>query len=369
MSLLPSSLGTRPRLAIEIRPEGVVAARADENSSSIAALSRSEFPAGTAVPLLRPGTTAAHTPAEAAPAPAIIPSDRAAIVAAVRKSLDSVAQRGRETSLIIPDSAVRVLLLDFDELPGKPAEALPVVRFRLKKLLPFDADDAAISYQVMASMRGLVRVLAVAMPRELVTGYESIIREAGFEPGAVLPSTLAALAGLPESDTPRLIVNVSRDSVTTAIVHAHLLLLHRTLDLRTDDLPTGEPAFEESLQPTAAGRLEPIEAAARVQTAELVRELAAEHAGRLTTTELAQAVSVAAAYFEDTLSAPPQALLASGTLSAAELEDMLAEAGFTGIPAREIVDSGMLGPGVNTLSSNTRFSMGWLAGVRGALAS
>ena len=70
--------------------------------------------------------------------------------------------------MIVPDAAVRVLLLDFDELPAKPVEALPVVRFRLKKLLPFDADDAAISYQVMATAKGSLQALAVAMPRQLL---------------------------------------------------------------------------------------------------------------------------------------------------------------------------------------------------------
>ena len=81
----------------------------------------------------------------------------AALVAAVRKALEQVSLRGREVTLVVPDAAVRVLLLDFDALPAKPAEALPVVRFRLKKLLPFDADDAAVSYQVMASSKGWCR--------------------------------------------------------------------------------------------------------------------------------------------------------------------------------------------------------------------
>ena len=49
--------------------------------------------------------------------------------------------RWRDVTVVVPDAAVRVLLLDFDQLPSKAAEALPVVRFRLKKLLPFDADD------------------------------------------------------------------------------------------------------------------------------------------------------------------------------------------------------------------------------------
>ena len=137
-------------------------------------------------------------------------------------------------TLIVPDAAVRVLLLDFDELPAKPAEALPVVRFRLKKLLPFDADDAAVSYQVMSASKDLLQVLAVAMPREVLADYESVVREAGFEPGAVLPSTLAALAGLPEGDAPLLVVNAGREGVTTAIVKAGVLLLHRTVDLGAD---------------------------------------------------------------------------------------------------------------------------------------
>ena len=360
MALLPTSLGIRPRLAIEVRPAGVVAARADENSSTIAAFAHAEFPAGTSIPLLRPGVSAAHASTETSPPAILTAVGRDALVAAVRKSLDSVCQRGRDTTLVVPDSAVRVLLLDFDELPSKPAEALPVVRFRLKKLLPFEADDAAVSYQVMSATRGLVRVLAVAMPREILADYESIVREAGFEPGAVLPSTLAALAGLPEGDTPRLLINIGRDSVTTAIVRAGLLLLHRSIDLRSEDTSLPDP------YPSAtSGYLDPVQTSVHVKTAALVRETTLPQEGLLTTNELAQAISVAAAYFEDTLDSLPDVLLTSGTLSATALESMLAEAGITGVPVREVVNSALLGPG----AAGSRINMGLLAGVQGALAS
>ena len=107
------------------------------------------------------------------------------VVAAVRRVLEETSQRTRDVTLVVPDAAVRVLLLDFDTLPAKAVEALPVVRFRLKKLLPFDADDAAVSYQVMATTRDGLQVLAVAMPREVQEEYESMVREAGFEPGAI----------------------------------------------------------------------------------------------------------------------------------------------------------------------------------------
>ena len=106
-------------------------------------------------------------------------------------------------TLVVPDSAVRVLFLDFDQLPTKAAEALPVVRFRLKKLLPFDADDAMVSYQVMSSEKGTIKLLAVAMPKAVLEEYEAVVLAAGYLPGAVLPSTLAALAGLDESAVAR----------------------------------------------------------------------------------------------------------------------------------------------------------------------
>src|ERR1019366_4267016 len=242
MEILPRTLGTRPRLACEVRAEGVVAARAEDASAVLSAVSRVPLPDGVAAPRLSAvdaGVTVASPDGNSAASGVVGgvgggAAGRAAMVAAVRSALEAVCLKTREVTLVVPDAAVRVLLLDFDELPAKAAEALPVVRFRLKKLLPFDADDAAVSYQVMASSKGMVQVLAVAMPREVLAEYESVVREAGFEPGAVLPSTLAALAGLAEGERPMLVVNASSEGVTTAIVKGSLLLLHRTVDLGAD---------------------------------------------------------------------------------------------------------------------------------------
>ena len=222
MELIPRSLGTRPRLACEVRAEGVVAARAEDAFAVLSAVVRVPLADEIVVPRLTAIEADGTVDSSAAPAVSSgVGGDakgRAVVVAAVRKALEAVCLRSREVTLVVPDASVRVLLLDFDELSTKPAEALSVVRFRLKKLLPFDADDAAVSYQVMATAKDSLQVLAVAMPRELLADYESVVREAGFEPGAILPSTLAALAGLPEGDAPMLVVNAGRDGVTTAIV-------------------------------------------------------------------------------------------------------------------------------------------------------
>ena len=79
--------------------------------------------------------------------------------------------------------------------------------------------------------------------------------------------------------------------------------------------------------------------------------------------DVAQAVSVAAAYFEDSLQRPPDQLLVAGTFGADALASMMEENGVEGLRVNEMVDSGMLGAGAMT----ARVPRGWLAGVRGAL--
>jgi type IV pilus assembly protein PilM len=344
MEFLPKSMGTRPRLACEVRAEGVVAARAEDSLAVLSAVSRVPLEGGAMVPHLRVSDTGVAAASVAVAANGFGEAGRAVLVAAVRKALEAVCLRSREVTLVVPDAAVRVLLLDFDALPAKPAEALPVVRFRLKKLLPFDADEAAVSYQVMASTKDLLHVLAVAMPREVLAECESVVREAGFEPGAVLPSTLAALAGLIDGDRPTLVVNAGQEGVTTAIVKGGVLLLHRTVDLGADlqaDLAAGMPGPEAAAKETGA---EP-------------------------TNEVAQAVSVAAAYFEDTLETAPSVILAAGTLGADALTVLLDEAYVGPLAVQEMMDRQMLGAGADSAGTPAGVPLGWLAGVRGALAN
>jgi type IV pilus assembly protein PilM len=306
--------------------------------------------------------------------------DKTAVTAAVRKALDGVAGTGRERSrdvtVVVPDAAVRVLFLDFDQLPSKTAEALPVVRFRLKKLLPFDADDAMISYQVMSNEKDAIKLLAVAMPKAVLEEYEAVVLAAGYLPGAVLPSTLAALAGLDDSPTPALVVNAGTGAVTTAIVKAGILLLHRSVDMNArvdtpEEVASPLPLVDRETTAQEWAQQEPLgpegwdglDAEAAMQTSVVQDAIVREIEIKATTREVAQAVSVAAAYYEDSLQSSPDQLLVTGTLGAESLAAMMEESGVEGLKVREMVDAGMLEAGAVT----TRVPRSWLAGVRGAL--
>src|SRR5260370_9584904 len=83
----------------------------------------------------------------------------------------------------------------------------------------------------MSSAKSGVEVVAVAIAKSVLDEYEGVVMAAGYLPGAVLPSTLSALAGLDETDAPALVVNSGVGGVTTAIVKGGVLLLHRSVDL------------------------------------------------------------------------------------------------------------------------------------------
>lgn len=292
-----SGYSLRPGLACEIMPEGALSARRGTGQQ----------PAMAFAPLV-PG---ALQPSLAAPN--LI--DKDAVIAALRQPLDEVAGREKSLTLIVPDAAVRVLLLDFDSLPQKPQDALPIVRFRLRKLAPFDVETAAVSYQVMRQERELTRALVTVMPAAIRAEYEEAVRAAGYEPGALLSSMLASLASL-QSDQAALAINRSGLSLTTAITHGDELLLHRTLELPPDR--------------------------------------AAQHA------ELAQAVSIASAYFEDTMNTAPSVLYYSGPGGADEFTAALG-AQMNGLSVRD------LAPAFET-GAITPIPKGLAAGVKGALA-
>jgi type IV pilus assembly protein PilM len=200
-----------------------------------------------------------------------------AVAAAIRSALSQVSPRSHAVTLIVPDTAVRVFVLDFDSLPDKPEDAVSVLRFRLRKMVPFDVERAGLSYQILTEKKDECKVLAAVLPGPILAEYEAAVRRAGYEPGAVLPTGLAALAAI-QSLEAVLTANLTPLTMTTAITNGADLLLYRTLDL-----------------PEEPDR----------RRAEVQRDIA-----------------VAAAYFEDKLGARPQKIFyagaATGALSAAD---------------------------------------------------
>jgi type IV pilus assembly protein PilM len=168
---------------------------------------------------------------------------RSAVYKTIADTLSRVGGRSRDVIAVLPDAAVRVVLLDFDALPTNHEEAEGVVRFRLKKSLPFDVDKAKVSYHAQVS-GGNVRVIAAVALSTVIEDYEAAFREAGYSPGIVLPSMLAAL-GATNATGPTLVIKVDARTTSIAILDQQQLLLFRTLENTRGVTITGDQLAEE----------------------------------------------------------------------------------------------------------------------------
>jgi type IV pilus assembly protein PilM len=218
---------SKPKLACEIAADRVLAGRVSEGGDMVETCTANELAPGSVVPDLMEGNL----------------RERKRVFDSVRETLGRLNSRSRDVIAVLPDAAVRVMLLDFETLPPNRAEAESVVRFRLKKSLPFDLDKAKISYHAQPAASGLKVVAAVALA-SVIEDYESVFREAGYSPGIVLPSMLAAL-GAADADRPTLVVKVDARTTSIAILDKNQLLLFRTLENPRGVAITGEQLAEE----------------------------------------------------------------------------------------------------------------------------
>ena len=118
-----------------------------------------------------------------------------AVAAAVARMVPAQPGRKRRAALILPDFAARIAIVDFDRLPDNADEQRSLIRFRVKKSVPFDLDEAVMSYYAQASPAGSrkVDVLVAVIAREVVSRYEAALMAAGFHAGQVTTSSISAL--------------------------------------------------------------------------------------------------------------------------------------------------------------------------------
>ncbi len=289
---------SRPRVACEISADRVVVARAAEGGTSLEAASAAALPSSS----LSPGLQQANI------------ADRAQVLPVLRDALTSVGGRSRDICLIIPDATTRVMLLDFETLPDKKEDADAVVRFRLKKSLPFEVEQAAVSFDRQGTSNP-IRVVAAVTPRSVLEEYESLIREAGYNPGSVLPSTLAAL-GLADASHPTMVIKVEHGTTTFAIVDQDQLLLYRALE-NGGSAVTGESLVDD--------------------------------------------VNTSLVYFEDRYGVGVDRVLVTGVQASHGFQEALN--GSSSIRVEELVSSAAVGTAAGTVSRSA------LAGVVGALVS
>lgn len=166
-------------------------------------------------------------------------------------------------SLVLPDHLARVSLLPFEELPRTRRETIDMVRWRMKKAVPFKVEEAAVDYQVLPGDpaeggRGFV-LLAVLTPASIVEEHEGIFQSLGIHPGLVDLSTFSLVQlyrSVIDAEVPAggdfMLVNVTGMFFTVMIFRDGRPLFYRC---KTFTFGADEAQGEGALDATAIYRL------------------------------------------------------------------------------------------------------------------
>jgi type IV pilus assembly protein PilM len=223
-----------PPVALEISPERVAGLRFNR-SGSLGGFAVDNLPAGALIP------SAIETNLV----------NPAAVKAAVINVCNRLGAKDEDTALILPDPVIRVFVQHFDDFPRSSAEAVPMLRWKLKKSVPFEVDETLLSYMRQAPRADGVDVVTGIARLRIVREYESLVDTLALRPGVVLSSTLAAISLLDDS-RPTLLARVSGTSLTTAIVREGVLAGYRCTELPTHAGDVTPQMLLEEVYPLAA---------------------------------------------------------------------------------------------------------------------
>jgi len=195
---------------------------------------------------------------EALPAGSVMPSpvdnnvtQPDAVRAALRRVFTRVPHKGTPLVLLVPDSVVRVFILPFDNLPRRADDALPLLRWRLKKSVPFDVEETVVSWMRQAGRLGGLEIVTAVARQRIIREYEEIVESVGAPVAVTLSSTLAALPLLEERGA-TLLVRLSGKTLTTVIVDGATLCVYRSSDMPVEAAQLDPKAVLEEVFPAMA---------------------------------------------------------------------------------------------------------------------
>lgn len=147
----------------------------------------------------------------------------------VQAAPNGARRKKKEAALLLPDNCARITVLDFETLPGDAGERLALIRWRLKKGVPFDVETASISYQIQrgAGAGKRISVLVAVSPAEVVGQYEAAVRKLGLNPGYVGVSVAAALNLVTEQGV-TMLVKLAGHTLSIVVMDQGLVKLVRS---------------------------------------------------------------------------------------------------------------------------------------------
>ncbi len=150
----------------------------------------------------------------------------------------ALARDGAKTSavsLVLPDHLARVALIPFEQLPKTRRELIEMVRWKMKKAVPFKVEDSVVDYQILPpDGEKMTAVLAVLMPSSIVDEHDAVFRSQGIHAGLIDLSSFSLMnlyRPIIETEVPAdrdfMLLNVTSSFFSVMVFRSGRLVLYR----------------------------------------------------------------------------------------------------------------------------------------------
>jgi len=218
-----------PLVACEINRRAIALVRLDSrNPALVDRFAVTPLPEGLVSPsLIRPNITA-------------LPD----FVAALKSAFAKAEIKTARISLALPDASAKVSLHSLDTLPGNENEKQQLLRWKLKKTVPFNIDEAHVTSLDHKLPNGKHLVLTVCIHKEVLAQYEEAFQKLGIHAGYICLSSFATFELLSrlEPDLGQrsvLLLRVRPSGVSSLIVQEGRVVLFRQTDVSEETPATG----------------------------------------------------------------------------------------------------------------------------------
>ena len=178
-------------------------------------------------------------------------------VAELKSAFTKAEIKTSRISLALPDASAKVSLHPLDTLPGNENEKQQLLRWKLKKTVPFNIDEAHVTSLDHKLPNGKHLVLTVCIHREVLAQYEEAFQKLGIHAGYICLSSFATFELLSklEPDLGQrsvLLLRVRPSGVSSLIVQEGRVVLFRQADVG-DEAPVsaavGLPDLFDEIHP------------------------------------------------------------------------------------------------------------------------
>ena len=113
-------------------------------------------------------------------------------VSALKLAHSKLSSKSSRVAVSLPDGVCRIILLDHEGRFKNRQEAIDLLRWKLKKSIPFDSADTHLDYQQLAVREnGDLALLVAVASRKVISQYEDLIAQAGLSPAGIACNTLS----------------------------------------------------------------------------------------------------------------------------------------------------------------------------------